>query len=476
MELSQLFGTEKISRILRKLAPPVMLAQLIQALYNIVDSLFVGKYGDSGLTALSIIYPMQLLMIALAVGTGVGINTVMAARLGVGREEDARRYAGLSTPVGLVLWVLFAVVSWFVMPCYARMSTSSPEVIRDVVVYGRIVCTASIGLFLESVWTKVHQANGDMKTPTVAQIAGAITNIVLDPLLIFGLWGLPRLGIAGAAIATVAAQLISTVACFIYAFAKYPQLRLHREDMRITRGDIRRHVVQGVPLGLQFSVLAIGIIVMQGVVVQFDMLDGVMVSSSAQMGFGAANKLSSLTATPMNALGTAMTSFTAQNLGAGNHDRIRRGALQALGMMAIIAVAAVSCGLLLTLNNTYLHIFLSADKITADTIRFGNTFLYVDYSMYLFLGCVFIIRNCVQGIGRSQFVLGAGAAELVARIAVCLVLPAAVAGGAVSAAASPAAFYALCAADPLAWIAADIIMGIPVVRNILRKDYRYMNL
>ena len=173
---------------------------------------------------------------------------------------------------------------------------------------------------------------------------------------------------------------------------------------------------------------------------------------------------------------TAMTSFTAQNLGAGNHDRIRRGALQALGMMAIIAVAEVSCGLLLTLNNTYLHIFLSADKITADTIRFGNTFLYVDYSMYLFLGCVFIIRNCVQGIGRSQFVLGAGAAELVARIAVCLVLPAAVAGGAVSAAASPAAFYALCAADPLAWIAADIIMGIPVVRNILRKDYRYMNL
>lgn len=313
---------------------------------------------------------------------------------------------------------------------------------------------------------------GDSLTPLLFLLFSTVLNVGLDLLFIMVF----RWGVAGAAIATVAAQLISTVACFIYAFAKYPQLRLHREDMRITRGDIRRHVVQGVPLGLQFSVLAIGIIVMQGVVVQFDMLDGVMVSSSAQMGFGAANKLSNLTATPMNALGTAMTSFTAQNLGAGNHDRIRRGALQALGMMAIIAVAAVSCGLLLTLNNTYLHIFLSADKITADTIRFGNTFLYVDYSMYLFLGCVFITRNCVQGIGRSQFVLGAGAAELVARIAVCLVLPAAVAGGAVSAAASPAAFYALCAADPLAWIAADIIMGTPVVRNILRKDYRYMNL
>ena len=169
-----------------------------------------------------------------------------------------------------------------------------------------------------------------------------------------------------------------------------------------------------------------------------------------------------------------MTSFTAQNLGAGNYDRIRRGALQALGMMAIIAVAAVSCGLLLTLNNTYLHIFLSADKITADTIRFGNTFLYVDYSMYLFLGCVFITRNCVQGIGRSQFVLAAGAAELVARIAVCLLLPAAVAGGMVSASASPLAFYALCAADPMAWIAADAVLCVPLIRNIMRMDYRYL--
>ena len=264
--------------------------------------------------------------------------------------------------------------------------------------------------------------------------------------------------------------------CFIYAFARYPQLRLHREDLRITMGDVRRHVAQGVPLGLQFSVLAIGIIVMQGVVVQFDMLDGVMVSSSAQMGFGVANKLSSLTCTPMNALGTAMTSFTAQNLGAGNYDRIRKGTLQSLVMVSLLAALAVGIGLLLTLGSTYLRIFLSADKITADTVRYGNTYLYVDYAMYLFLGFIFVVRNCVQGIGRSRFVLGAGAAELVARIAVCLTLPAAVAGGVVSAQANPLAFYALCAADPMAWIAADTVLAIPFFRNILRRDYRYMNI
>mgnify|MGYP000228356243 CR=1 FL=1 len=191
MEQTDLFGTEKISRILFRLAPPVMLAQLIQALYNIVDSFFVGKYSASGLTALSIIYPMQLLMIAFAVGTGVGINTVMAAKLGTGNRREADEYAGVGTPLAVVLWFLFAAVCYFIMPFYARMSTDSEVVIQDVITYGRIVCVFSFGLFLESIWTKVLQSNGDMKTPMFAQILGAVTNIVLDPLLIFGLLGLP---------------------------------------------------------------------------------------------------------------------------------------------------------------------------------------------------------------------------------------------------------------------------------------------
>lgn len=205
----QFFGQEKIPRILLRIAPPVMLAQLIQALYNIVDSLFVGRYAESGLTALSIIYPIQLLMVALAVGTGVGINTAMAARFGVGKRRSADAFAGVGTPLAALLWLIFAAVCWCIMPTYARLSTTPPEVVEDVIVYGRIVCVFSFGLFFESIWTKVLQANGDMKTPMVAQILGAVTNIILDPLLIFGLLGLPRMGIAGAAVATVAGQVVA---------------------------------------------------------------------------------------------------------------------------------------------------------------------------------------------------------------------------------------------------------------------------
>lgn len=222
MTESQFFGQEKICKILLKIAPPVMLAQLIQALYNIVDSLFVGRYSESGLTALSIIYPIQLLMIALAVGTGVGINTAMAARFGVGQKEKAHEFAGVGTPLALLLWAVFAVVCWCIMPAYARMSTASPRILADVVVYGRIVSVFSFGLFLESVWTKILQAKGDMKTPMAAQILGAVTNIVLDPLLIFGLLGFPQLGIAGAAIATVAGQIVAALAVMKKGLHKWP--------------------------------------------------------------------------------------------------------------------------------------------------------------------------------------------------------------------------------------------------------------
>lgn len=223
MEKTDMFGTEKISKILFKLAPPVMLAQLIQALYNIVDSLFVGRYSDSGLTALSIVYPMQLLMIALAVGTGVGINTVMAARLGIGNRKEADEYAGVGTPLAIGLWLLFAAVCWVIMPFYASASTDSEAVARDVIIYGRIVCVFSIGLFAESIWTKVLQAEGNMKTPMAAQIIGAVTNIILDPLLIFGMFGLPELGIAGAAVSTVAGQIAAAAVVMKKGFRRSPE-------------------------------------------------------------------------------------------------------------------------------------------------------------------------------------------------------------------------------------------------------------
>ena len=151
----------------------------------------------------------------------------MAAKLGVEDYKSANKYAGVGTPLAVVLWFIFALVCWFIMPFYAKMSTSSSVVIHDVVVYGRIVCVFSFGLFLESIWTKVLQSEGDMKTPMIAQILGVITNIILDPILIFGMFGIPEMGIAGAAIATVVGQVVAGLVVMKKGFRRPPELSVY---------------------------------------------------------------------------------------------------------------------------------------------------------------------------------------------------------------------------------------------------------
>ena len=206
-----LFDAESIWSILMRIAPPVMLAQLIQAMYNIVDSYFVGQFSNDGLTALSIVYPVQLIVTAIAVGTGVGVNTLMSRYDGQGNHHLADRTAGTGTVLALVSWLVFAAASGLLMGPFAAASTESAAVAEYAVTYGLIVCVGSLGVFLESTWSKVHQARGNMRLPMLAQIAGAATNIVLDPILIFGLGPVPALGVAGAAYATVAGQVLAAV-------------------------------------------------------------------------------------------------------------------------------------------------------------------------------------------------------------------------------------------------------------------------
>ena len=428
---------------------PVILSYLLQQVYSISDAAIVGQTLTAAEVAgVNDTNSLVFIFLQFAFGVSAGFCVITSYYVGMHDERGVRRSLAtqllLSAALTVVLTAL-ALVLLDPMLAWINVTPAHHEVYTAAHTYCAIIF-AGIGaqLFYNFICSFLR-AMGDSVTP-----------------LLFLLFS------------TVLAQLVSTIGCFIYAFVRYPVLRLHREDWRITLMDVKRHLVRGIPLGLQFSVLAVGIIVMQGGVVQFDMRDGVMVSNAAQNGFGAANRLFNLVATPMNALGGAMTSFTAQNLGAGQYDRIRRGSLQALGMVSILAILAAGTGLLLTRGDFCYHVFLSADKVTPDAVRYGNSLLYVDFSMYLFLGFVFVVRNCVQGIGRSGFVLGAGAAELVARITVCLVLPGLFAGGAVSADAPAMAFYALCAADPMAWIAADTVLCIPFFRNILKKNYGYL--
>lgn len=453
---------------------PIIISYLLQQIYTISDAAIVGQtLAADEVAGVNDTSPIAFIFLQFAFGVSAGFCAVTARSVGAHDEAAVRRSLATQIVLSAALTVALTALALVLlnpMLAWINLTPASGEVYRAAFTYCAIIF-AGIGaqLFYNFICSFLRSL-GDSVTPLLFLLFSTALNVGLDLLFIVTF----RWGVAGAAIATVLAQLLSTIGCFCYAFARYPKLRLHREDWAITRRDIGQHAFQGIPLGLQFSVLAIGIIVVQSVVVKFDILDGQMVSNAAQNGFGAANKFTGSLMTLLNGLGTAMTSFVAQNLGAGNFERIRKGARQALVMFAIATAISSALGFLASIGNFYLHLFLSADKVTADTIRFGNGYMRVDMSLMLFLGGVFLLRNCVQGIGKPQFILGGGIAELVARVLVCLLLPAAVAGGEVSAAAPHAAYLALCLADPMAWFAADLVMVIPFIRNILKMDYRYL--
>ena len=361
MEQTEIFGTEKPGKLLLRLAPPVMLAQLIQALYNIVDSFFVGRYSASGLTALSIIYPVQLLMIAFAVGTGVGINTVMAAKLGAGRKENADEYAGVGTPLAVLLWLLFSVVCYFIMPFYARMSTSSEDVIRDVIVYGRIVCIFSFGLFLESIWTKVLQATGDMKTPMIAQIVGAITNIIFDPILIFGMFGFPEMGIGGAAAATVAGQIMAALIVMKKGFRKSPKTDVYPHHI----AEIFR---LGVPNILMQSAYTFYILGLNLILASF--------SDQAVTALGLYYKWQTFFFIPLGAMQTCIVPIISYNYATGKIERCRKTLSTAIAFGLVLMAVGTLC--FLSIPSQMLSVF-TKDSLVIKIGSIGFRFVGISF-------------------------------------------------------------------------------------------------
>lgn len=380
MDTSEFYGKEKISRILLKIAPPVMLAQLIQAFYNIVDSLFVGKYSETGLTALSIIYPLQLLMIALAVGTGVGINTDMAYYFGIRQEKKAEEVAGIGTPLAVFLCIVFAAVCYLIMPFYARISTNSEEIIRDVVVYGRIVCVVSIGLFTEGVWSKILQARGDMKTPMVAQIAGAITNIILDPILIFGMFGIHKFGIAGAAIATVIGQIVAALVVMRKAFVRSPEKSCYLPH-------IKRIYQLGIPNILMQSAYTFYIFGLNMILAGF--------SDQAVTALGLYYKWQSFFFIPLGALQTCIVPVISFNYAAKDQERCKAVLKESL-------IAGMALMFLGTLCFEFLPVqMLSTFSKDAQVIAIGtNGFHYIGVA-FIPMVTSLIFPVYFQAIGRA---------------------------------------------------------------------------
>ncbi len=210
---SKKMGEMPVLKLILIMSAPAMLSMLVQALYNVVDSIFVAQYSDAALKALSLAFPMQLLYMAFAIGVGVGANSLIARKLGEGKKSEASDYARAGLILAVIHYAVFAVLGVFLSGPFMKLYTSDPEVIEMGRQYLTIVMVFSFGCFIEIYISKTLQATGNMIVPMISQLLGAITNIILDPIMIFGKFGFPAMGVRGAAIATVIGQIAAM--CFV---------------------------------------------------------------------------------------------------------------------------------------------------------------------------------------------------------------------------------------------------------------------
>lgn len=244
---SEKMGTMPIGRLLTNMSLPAMLSMLVQSLYNVVDSYFVSKIGEEAFTAVSIAFPMQLLTLAFAVGVGIGTNSLIARKLGEGKVDEATVTARTGLFLAIVNAAVFVVVGLTVSGPFISLFSDNPNVVSMGTTYLTIVTAASAGMFIEIIHSKTLQATGNMLIPMISQLIGAITNIILNPILIFGMFGFPEMGIAGSATATIIGQLTAMTYVMIMFRVKSHDIHLTLRGLKLKKHNIINIYKVGAP-------------------------------------------------------------------------------------------------------------------------------------------------------------------------------------------------------------------------------------
>ena len=324
-------GVLPINKLIWSMSIPAMLSMFINALYNIVDSIFVARISESALAAVTLVFPVQMLIVSVGVGTGVGINSLIARRLGAKRQEEANRAADHGFILGFFSWVIFAIFGFFFSKPFIGLFTDDPFIYENASVYLTIVTTLSFFAFMAVVTEKVLQATGNMLFPMIFNILGAVINIILDPILIFGLFGLPKLGVAGAAIATVIGQMAAMIVALFMLFHYDHHVQISFRKFKLKWKIIKDIYVVGIPSIIMLSIGSLMTTCLNAILIRF--------TETAVAVLGAYFRLNSFIFMPIFGLNQGTLPIMGYNYGAKNKDRLmtayKSGLKIAIVIMAI---------------------------------------------------------------------------------------------------------------------------------------------
>ena len=371
-----------VSKLLLTMSPPVMLALLIQSIYNIADSFFVARYSTEGLTALSIVYPVQLLITALATGTGAGVNILISRLDGRGETEAQHDIIKSGLFLNMFHFLIFAFVGNILANAYFSLSTGNAVVKAQGIIYSRIIFSGSFGLFIESICTKILQARGNMMIPMIAQVTGSVVNILLDIMLIFGIGHIPALGIRGAAIATVIGQWVAMVITLLAVMKKYS-----------LRGTCKPEFCK------QIYANGIGSIVTQSLytiyIVGLNMILKIFTEDAVTV-LGIYYKIQSFFFIPLLGFQQVLLPLFSYHYGAG--DRHRNRNILKCAMTFSAAIMAVATGIFLLFPEKLVQIFSMESTILA----IGKYAFPVISISFVFAGLTIVITSYLQGIAHIK--------------------------------------------------------------------------
>ena len=382
-------GTMPINRLLISMSLPMMISMLVQALYNVVDSIFVSRINENALTAVSLAFPIQTLMIAVAGGTCVGINAVLSKALGEKAQERADNTASNGIVLMAVSYLAFLLIGLLATRAFYLSQTSDPEIVEFGVQYLSIVCCCALGLFAQFVFERLLQSTGRTFYIMITQGTGAIINIILDPIFIFGLFGMPRMGVAGAAVATVTGQTIAGTIALIINFRKNEDIHIRMKGFRLEREIVGQIYKIGVPSMIMQAIGSVMTYGMNLILISF--------TPTATAVFGVYFKLQSFIFMPVFGLNNGLVPILAYNYGAGRRDRF----IQALKCGILYAVSIMAVGVVIF--QTIPAVLLGFFEASGEMLRIGVPALRIICLSFLPAGFGIVCGTAFQALGNAVY-------------------------------------------------------------------------
>lgn len=411
---------------------PLLIGNVFQQLYNMVDAIIVGNtLGVDALAAVGATGSINFLVLGFATGITSGFAVPIAQSFGARDYDELRHRVAMSIILSVFITIITTIASVLGTKAMLQVMKTPENIFKDAELFIKIIYWGIVATMAYNMAAGILRALGDSKTPLYFLVLSSILNVILDYVFILAF----HTGVEGAAYATVISQAVSAICCIVYIIKKFPILHLKRKDFTFKVSTAMRLFSVGLPMALQFSVTAIGVMVLQS---------AINLQGSAVVGaYTAASKVEQLSTQPMVTLGTTMATYCGQNLGAGRYDRIKDGMKYATWLCigtAIFAIVVVIFG-----GEMIVRLFVS--NPTEEVLQAADTYLSIIAPFFPFLSFLFLYRNALQGVGLSIIPLCAGVAEFFTRIAVAMFL-------------ANGVYKVICLASPFAWVAAAVMLWV----------------